>query len=74
MWQAINLMPVTIRSLALYQFDPNHGNLFDTTFLCFSPPLTTGIKVSLRTKPFTHGALHFPNCANYNLVYLDFVG
>ena len=33
--------------IALYQFDPNHGNLFDVTFLCFSPPLTTGTKVSL---------------------------
>ena len=33
--------------IALYQFDPNHGNLFDATFLCFSPPLTTGTKVSL---------------------------
>ena len=30
--------------IALSQFDPNYGNLFNSIFLCFSPPLTTGTK------------------------------
>ena len=60
--------------IALYQFDPNHGNLFDSIFLCFSPPLTTDTKVSLRNKPYTHGAPYFSSSENYNLVYLAFVG
>ena len=71
---ASKLMWLSIRSLVLYQFGPNHGNLFDSKFLCFSPPLTTGTKVSLRTKPYTHRAPYFSNCENYNLVYLAFVG
>ena len=48
--------------------------LFLIPNFCFSPPLTTGTKVSLRTKPYTHEAPYFQNCENYNLVYLDFVG
>ena len=74
MWQASMLMWVAIGSLVLCQFDPNHGNLFDAKFLCFSPPVTTGTKVSLRTKPYAHGAPYFSNFENCNLVYLAFVG
>ena len=45
--------------IALSQFDPNYGNLFDSMFLCFSPPLTTSTKFLSEINTILMGHLIF---------------